>query len=225
MKKWIGFIMVLCFLMSALVPVEAGEYLTYQNITFRRAGAKLLEDYSQAEYDRYIKKVERRRFWGWRTYTVMRNEPVTFQKETMYVISNEGFTPIQKSYYFNVKGQGKFQISATGNIGLTGTGDVRGFRLGLDTHIRPQISYESSTQREERVDIRMTVDPRTTLRVEVFGEGKVTNGVANHYRFWRNTRQGGWEVFVLTTEYFSIVKAVIPDDEDVSDDDLDVDTH
>ncbi|TVP95854.1 MAG: hypothetical protein EA374_02960 [Acholeplasmatales bacterium] len=224
MKKIVCVTLMLFMLAGSALPVEAGEYLTYQNITFRRAGAKLLEDYSQSEYDQYVKKVERRRFWGWRTYTVMQNEPVTFQKDTLYVISNEGFSPIQKSYYFNVKGQGKLQVSATGNIGLTGAGDLRGFRLGLDAHIRPQVSYETTSQREERVDIRMTVDPRTTLRVEVFGEGKVTNGVAKYYRFWRNTRQGGWEVFVLTTEYFSIVKAVMPDDADVPDNDVDADT-
>jgi hypothetical protein len=204
-KLW----MILCVLMLASLfktPVKANEYLTYEEIDFENYGAKLLEEYTKEEYKRYYKKVTKRRFWGWRTLIVIENEPVSFKKETLYVIKNEGTSDIKKNYTFKSDETSKFQISATGNIGMSQTGDIKGFKLGLEAEIKPSISYTLTKSFEEKVDIKISVDPMTILYVEVYGEGKITNGVGKYYRFWRNVITGGFEVFVLTTEYYSIVK-------------------
>lgn len=204
-KLWIVLLLLMVVSLTKN-PVLANEYLTYEDIDFVNYGGKLLEDYTKEEYDRYYKKVTKRRFWGWRTLIVLENEPVEFKKETLYVIKNEGTSDIKKNYTFKSDETSKFQISATGNIGMSQTGDVKGFKLGLEAEIKPSISYTMTKSFEEKVEIKIEVDPMTILYVEVYGEGKITNGVGKYYRFWRNVRTGGFEVFVLTTEYYSIVK-------------------
>ena len=59
---------------------------------------------------------------------------------------------------------------------------------------------------EEEVTIKVLVDPYTKLMVQIKGEGQVSNGVASYYTFWKRIRLGGWEVFTITTEYYSIEK-------------------
>lgn len=206
MKKIPAIILVLAICLAHTAEIAAGEYLTYQNITFRRAGQKLLRDFTDYDYNRAYAALSGRRFWGWRTHTVTNHEPVTFTQDTLYVVKNDGVTPITKDFTFKMTEQTSTQVSASGNIGIDASGDVRGFRTGLDAHVRPSISYERSTYIEENLDISITVDPATKLTIAVYGEGLVTNGVGRHYRFFRNTRSGGWEVFVLTAEYYSIEK-------------------
>ncbi|MFH5880945.1 MAG: hypothetical protein ACNA7U_01395 [Candidatus Izemoplasmataceae bacterium] len=210
-KVLIIFVTTFIFLLSKQT-IFAAEYLTYQNITFTNHGGLLLENYTKSDYENYYKRIKGNRFWGWKTYVVLQNEPITFQKETMYIIRNEGYSTISKNYFFKTTEQSKFQLSATGNVGISASGNIKAFKLGLDSHIRPTVSYETQRAEEERIEIRMQIDPMTVLYVEVYGEGKITNGVAKYYRFWRNVRTGGWEVFVLTTEYFSIVKERIIDE-------------
>ena len=198
--------------------IVGGEYLSYQSIEFKTFGGVLMRDFTDEDYTRYYDRISKRRFFGWRTTTVMDHEAVTFQKETKYVIVNEGTSSINKTYYFTTRESTNYQLSASGNIGLTTSGNVRAFRLGLDAEIEASASYEKNIFEEEKVEIRMLVDPNTTLRVEVFGEGFVTNGVAKYYRFWVNVRTGGWEVFILTTEYFSVVKERIETEEPIDED-------
>ncbi len=212
MKKIVLSIIIVFAFMMVQSSVFASEYLTYQSIRFDRFGGQLLRDYTKSDYEQYYDMLGGRRFWGWRTVTVMNNEPVTFQKETRYVITNQGTSPINKSYHFRLTESSKVQLSASGNIGISTSGNVRGFSLGLDANIDGRISNERSTTEEERVEIRMKVDPNTALKVAVYGEGYITNGVGKYYRFFINARTGGWEVFVLTTEYFSVVKEVIDED-------------
>ena len=209
MKRICALILVLAVCLANPADIAAGEYLTYQNITFRRAGQKLLRDFCDHDYNRAYAALGGRRFWGWRTYTVTDHEPVTFTQDTLYRVKNGGTTPITKEFTFKMTEQTSTQVSASGNIGIEASGDVRGFRTGLDAHVRPSISYERTTYIEENLDISITVDPSTRLTIAVHGEGLISNGVGRHYRFFRNTRSGGWEVFVLTAEYYSIEKEAL----------------
>lgn len=209
MKKIL--ILSLCLLSLSLTRplVFAAEYLTYQKIEFVNYGGKLLEDFTNDDYQTYYERMAGRKFWGWNTVHAHRNEPVTFQKETLYVMVNEGTTPIQKTHNFRMNQQRRVQTSASGSVSLSGSGNVSQFRLGLDTKIDVSYSTDVTTTEEERLEIKLNVDPMTRLRVEIYGEGKVTNGVARYYRLWRNVRQGGFEVFIITTEYYSIIKEAI----------------
>lgn len=216
-KLWIiACIVVMVFMVSE--SVKAGEYLTYQHVQFDRAGGKLLRDFSRSDYRHYYERLASRRFWGWRTTTAHYEEPVSFQKETLYVIVNEGRSPIIKAYNFTLTEQVKRQLSVSGNIGLRASGEVRRFNLNLDSHISPSYTHETTTTEVEDVEIRMQIDPMSELRVEVYGTGRVTNGVAKYYRFFRNVRSGGWEVFTVSTEYLSVVQRRIEGEEDEKDD-------
>ncbi|MCK5388697.1 MAG: hypothetical protein KAJ22_05365, partial [Candidatus Izimaplasma sp.] len=67
MKKLL-FIVLLVFLSSFYYQsILASDYQTYQEITFEHTGGTLLEDYSDGDYEKYYKRIKKRRFWGWKT--------------------------------------------------------------------------------------------------------------------------------------------------------------
>lgn len=189
--------------------VHASDYLSYQETEFEHSGMVWMENFPDSDYEKYMEKVSKRRFFGWRTYTAYKTEPVTYTKETLYVIYNEGETPITENFRFETNRYVKKQYSASGSIGLDASGPYNGFKLGLESKLDSSITTTTMNQEEEEITIKVLVDPNTHLLVQVKGEGKVSNGVAAYYAFWKRIRQGGWEVFIVTTEYYSIVKEVI----------------
>jgi hypothetical protein len=189
--------------------VAANEYAAYQDIEFEHSGARLLEKYTKSMYDKYYKKISKKKFWGWSVYTAYKTEKAYFTKETLYVIYNEGTTPIVETFSFNTTESVKKQYNVSGTLGLTGQGDAMGFKLGLEEKLEYSITAVTNTVLEEDFSIKIQVDPNTKLFVEIKGEAKVSNGVAKYYRFWRSKKKGGWEVFLVTTEYYSIRKEFI----------------
>ncbi len=192
--------------------VKAEDYLSYQDITFEHSGAKMLEKYCDSDYEKYYKKIKKRRFWGWRTFIAYENEKAYFVKETLYVIENHGETAIVETFSFKQKEQVKKQYGSTGTIALNGKGAESGFKLGLEEELNYSITGTKTTSKEEEFEIKVYVDPMTKLTVLIRGEGKVSNGVAKYYRFYKNVRKGGWEIFVVTTEYYSLVKVKLDED-------------
>jgi hypothetical protein len=209
MRKLVILSIFLFLFCTSYQAVGAAEYLSFQETEFRHDGMRFLEDYTQAMYDKYYPKVEKRRFWGWRTYTAYKTEPISYTKETLYVIHNEGTTAITETFSFQTGETVKKQYSVSGSIGLEGSGPVDGFKLGLESNIDHDLSATITTIEKEDVSIKVMVDPGTHLSVQIKGEGKVSNGVASYFVFWKRIRKGGWEIFVVTTEYYSIVKETI----------------
>jgi len=191
---------------------QADDYLTYQEITFEHSGAKLLEKYANSDYSKYYKKMSKRRFWGWRTYIAYENEKAYFIKETLYVIENHGETAIIETFSFKSEEELKKQYSVTGTLGLKVKGEDSGFKLGLEQQLKSSITTTKKTTLEEDFEIKVYVDSMTKLIVQIQGEGKVSNGVAKYYRFYKNVKKGGWEIFVVTTEYYSLIKVKIDED-------------
>ncbi|MFW6284895.1 MAG: hypothetical protein ACOC2X_00815 [Bacillota bacterium] len=206
MKKTALLLMTLAMMISAPLSLHAEAYRTYEEVTFKSSSMKLLEDFSETDYEMAYEAIEGRRFWGWKTHTETNNARVKFKQGTMMVIKNEGTTPIEKDYTFKTKKQDSLQLSASGAVGIDVSGPVKGFKTGLDADIKSSVNHKSSTTEEEEIDLEIDVDPMSELIIEVYGEGKVSNGVGKLYRFFRNTKKGGWEVFVVTTEYYSIEK-------------------
>lgn len=198
------------FIASLFVQSTKGsDYQTYQEIEFVNNGAELLEDYSDSEYDKYYKKVKYRKFWGWRTYVRLENEDVEFLRDTLFVIVNEGTTPITQTLTFKSEEYVKKQYSVTGTLGMNAKGSAYGFKLGLEEKLKFSITTTVYKEIEEEFEIKVLIDPMTRLIVEVKGEGKVSNGVAKYYTFFKNVKKGGWEIFVVTTEYYSLKKEII----------------
>ncbi len=206
MKHLLVLFLIFAFLNGMWLETAAGEYVTYQHIRFHRGNRRLLMDFTQTDYDRLYGQLGGRRFWGWRTVENLTDERVYFTRDTLYAIENEGTTPINQNLRFRSTQQSSLQVSASGDISLNVSGDIRRFRSGLDAHVSPEVSVKRERYLEEDVDIRVQVDPQTKLSIEVRGEGRISNGVGRQYRFFKNVRSGGWEVFVLTTEFYSIEK-------------------
>lgn len=209
-------VLLLVFISSFLIKESsANEYLTYQEIEFEHNGAKLLEDYSNGEYEKYYRKLTKKKFWGWRTYVRYENEEVSFLKDTLFVIVNEGESPITETFSIKKEEYVKKQYSVTGTLGLDASASEKGFKLGLEEKLKFSITKTTYSEIEEEFEIKVLVDSMTRLTVEVRGEGKVSNGIAKYYRFFKNVKKGGWEIFVVTTEYYSLKKEVINEDENI----------
>ena len=89
MKK-IVIVSLMFLLCSAMLKgVEGSDYKTYQEITFEHKGAELLSEYGPNDFDRYYDKLKGRKFWGWRTFTVFKDEELSFINDTLYVVVNE----------------------------------------------------------------------------------------------------------------------------------------
>lgn len=207
MKKL--FIFSLLLFTISLTRVHAGDYVSYQELTFKHNGAKLLSQYSSDDYEDYYDRLGKRRFWGWNTFTVYKNEPVYYVRDTLYVIINEGTTPIKEEITFTRESITTKQYDVSGSIALDGSGKKGKFSLGLETKIDFSQSVTEKVTVDEKYEIEIEVDPNTKLEIKILGEGKVTNGVAKYYRFWVLAKKGGFEVFVVTTEYYSIVKVPV----------------
>ncbi|PAT00986.1 hypothetical protein CI105_09055 [Candidatus Izimaplasma bacterium ZiA1] len=209
MKKIIIVFLVLFTLSLEKNLVKAGDYLAYQDISFVSHGNKFISQFNEDDYKKYYKKLGKRRFFGWRTFTVFDGIKVIYDKETMYILENTGTTPIQQIYSMKTEESVKKQYSVSGNIGLSVKGDAGGFKLGLEDNIKGSITANTLKKEDERFEVKLDVDPNTRVVVMIKGEGKITNGVAKYYRFFKNVKKGGFEVFVVTTEYFSLVKEPI----------------
>lgn len=206
MKK--VFLCSLLFLSFTLVyrNVSGEDYTTFQDIEMENKGAKLLENYATSDYDKYYKKLGGKRFWGWKTYIAYENEKCAFTRETLYVIVNDGDTAVEESIKFSKEGSIKKHYGSSGSLELAGNGTAKGFKLGLEEKIDANMSATISSSMEEVYSIKIKVDPQTKLTIAIVGEGKVTNGVGKYYRFFKNVRKGGWEIFLVTTEYYYIEK-------------------
>jgi hypothetical protein len=122
------------------------------------------------------------------------------------VIKNDGLTPISQDFTFGQKETIKKQYAVSGTLGMKGKGSDKTFELGLEEKLSFDMSAVSTTVIDEQVDIKVKIDPGTRMVVQMCGEGKVSNGVAKYFVFFKEVKKGGWEVFLVTTEFFSLVK-------------------
>jgi hypothetical protein len=209
MKKLLILQLIILMAILSTRTVQAADYLAFQKTEFKHSGPRFLNAYTKAMYDEYYPKVTKRKFWGWRTHTAYKTETVYYTRETLYYIHNEGESPITETFRFEENETIKKQYNASGSLALDESGEVYGFKLGLESKLDHSMSASSTTTKQEEITIKVIVDPGTRLTVTVEGEGEVSNGVAAYYSFWVRLRKGGWEIFTITTEYYSLVKEEI----------------
>lgn len=199
MKK----ILILCiflFLITISKEVCAAEgYETFQEIEI--SSGKLLEDYSDEDYNKYYKKINKRKFWGWRSYVVHRNISAKFTSETVFSYYNDGNTPITYRYQLSKTEVSKFNISTTGSIKYKLEGTLKKIKHNFDAEIKINVNYEHNITEKEEEDLEIVIDPKTVASLRIVGEGKITNGVSAYYSLWIRTQRGGFEYFVVTTQY------------------------
>lgn len=199
MKK-ILIISIFLFLFIVNKNVYASEgYDTFQEIEIN--SGKLLREYTKADYTKHYKKVDKRKFWGWRVNTVNSNVKAKFLSETVFSYYNNGTTPITYKYELSRTVVNKFNISATGNIKYKMDGSTAKFKHNLDAEVKINVTNEVVTTTSEENNLEIVIDPKTVANLKIVGEGRVTNGVAAYYIFWVRVQRGGFEYFVVTTQY------------------------
>ena len=188
------------FLFFVNKNVEASEgYDTFQEIEL--TGGMLLRDYTEEDFAEYFKYVDKRKFWGWQVQTVNKNVKAKFLSETVFSYYNNGTTPITYEYELSKTVVNKFSISSTGSIKYKMDGNVAKFKNNLDSEVKINVSNEKVTTTKEENTLQIVIDPKTVANLKVVGEARVTNGVAAYYIFWIRSQRGGFEYFVVTTQY------------------------
>ena len=198
-KSWIFSLMVLVLMISSHSASAQSNYQSFQEIDLSEG--KLLERFTDEEYQVYYKKVSKRKFWGWQIYYVNRNVETKYISETVFSYYNNGSSTIKYDYSLKESDVSKLSISGTGSISYSLNGTKNSFKHGLDSALKLETNYTSTATMEAKKDLSIDVEPNTVANLKIVGEGKLTNGVAARYIFWIRTHQGGFEYFMITTQY------------------------
>ncbi|MDD3477490.1 MAG: CIA30 family protein [Candidatus Izemoplasmatales bacterium] len=210
MQKIIVFCLAFWIVMTSMPLIcRAEEYTSYQEIVFDDDDAILLKSLTEEDYATYYALLDEPRMWGWQIGVVMKNETLEFISETKLRIVNDGYSTIRHDITLTTKEETKFQLSASGGVSVEVKGDIKKFKGTIDANIKAEIAYTKTTTSSETYTFEIDVDPETYVRIVTRGKGELSNGVAKHYFLWIETKRGGWETFVVTTEYYEIIKEKI----------------
>lgn len=207
MKKMSLLLIMLGLLLSANTIHASSDYMSFESIEL--ASGSFLSDFSSSDYKKYYKKVNKRRFMGWRTHEVNRSVKVTYITETLFSYYNNGYTPIDYEYQVDYEQTEKVSLSATGSVRVETKKTTPGFKNNLDSSLKLSSTYQSQSKEKEKINLALKIDPGTQVDLYIYGEGKISNGVAQRYIFWFRADRGGYEVFVVTTQYHRLEKIKI----------------
>ncbi len=206
-KYWILCLFVLVYGLQGFKIKADSDYLSFESITIYEG--KFLSDYTDAEYKTYFKEVNKRRFAGWNVHYVYNDLKVTYKTKSIFSYYNDGTTAIEYNYKFESNYTTSRNITSTGTIGISMSGPIKKFKGNLDASLKITSTTETTRKETETWTVKMQVDPQTMANLYVVGEGKITNGVASRYLFWLELEKGGFEVFVITTQYYRLEKVKI----------------
>lgn len=206
MKKIIIMTIIIIFASFGNKNTKAdSDYKSFEEISFTNEG-KFLKDYSKADYKSYYKNVLKRKFIGWNTYEVTESEKVEYVVETLFSFYNDGYSPIKYKMSYGEKVTTKKSISTSGSLGVSGSGNKKIFKGGLDAKLKTDNESSNEEVITESFDIDVDIDEGTILNIYTKGEGKITNGVAARYIFWFMNKKGGYEIFISTTQTYRMEK-------------------
>ena len=190
MKKllFVGLIIILSLVFRSIKVEASDDYNGFDEVVME--SGKLLENFTDAEYNEYYSYVDKRKFWGWNVHIVNDKVPCTYIARTVYETTND-------------------IINASGSISYGLSGSVKKFKNDLDAEVDLEYKYQITEGKQRTEKIKIPVEGKTKLLVTVIGQGYVTNGVASLYMFWINVEKGGFEYFTITSEYQKIEKVAI----------------
>ena len=209
MKKWFLFLFVLTFLtlFRSLSLKADSDYLAFEEIELK--DGKFLKDIKESELKEYYKKIDKRKFHGWKVASMYSDKKVTYKTETLFSYHNDGTTPIKYSYSMKKKEVETRSLTSSGDIKVKVTGKIQKFDGNLDSQLKLSSTSTKSKEIQEEYKLELNVDPGTRLNLYIYGEGKISNGVAIFYLFWLVYKKGGYEVFTVTTQYYRLEKVQI----------------
>ncbi|HAQ55874.1 MAG TPA: hypothetical protein DCR44_00460 [Acholeplasmatales bacterium] len=206
MKKGLIVAFLSVLVLSLSLTVSADEYQTYQEIVFVEEDERLLQDVSTEDFAAALASLGGKKMFGWKLAVLTKKQEVEFLSETKLKIFNNGYSTIKHDITLSTKVETKFQISSTGSLGTTISGDIKKFKGSIDGTIKTEIGYTRTETASELYEFKIIVDPGTYVTIVMKGRGIVSNGVARNYFCWIKIIEGGWETFTVTTEYYEIVK-------------------
>lgn len=205
MKKIIVFIMLFSMLLVSSNCIFAdSNYQAFEELEID--SGKLLADFTSSEYKTYYKKVNSRKFFGWRIHEVNKDIGCSYITETIFSYYNDGYTPFRYTYKVSEETTSKLSLSATGSIGIKSSSTSPKFKNNLEGSLKLSAEYTQTTKKTETYELEIEVDPGTQVDLYIYGEGKISNGVAAYYAFWIRTNKGGYEIFVVTTQFTRLEK-------------------
>ena len=176
------------------------SYTAFQTLTLEEG--KLLSDFTESEYETNYKKIEKRRFMGWRTYDINKNVKAKYISKTVFSYYNSGTSRITYTYNLAETETSKFSVSVSGSISYSGTSTGnKSFKHSLQTALKIDTDYQSTSSSTTKENLDIIIDPGSVATLKIMGEGYLTNGVGAHYFFWIRTEKGGYEYFIVSTEY------------------------
>lgn len=199
MKKGFIFILLLgCILLAT--RVQAGSnYRSFEE--FRLSEGKQLADLTDEELRNYYANVNKRKFMGWRIYMINESLSANFVSDTVFSYFNNGLTAITYTYSFDEKRVEEVSMSATGSIGISETKTEKTFKNGLSNELKLNATIKSSVSQTKKEDLKIVIEPKTVANLRIIGKGKLYTGVAANYFFWIRVQRGGFEYFIVSTEY------------------------
>lgn len=184
---------------NTTVSAYSGNYTEYKELNL--AQGSLIMNWSEAEIEGYSKKLGKRKFSGWNTYTVNKNVPCTFIVRTLDQSYNNSYSGIDYDYSVDTTDTVKTNINYTGTLKVKTTGKIKKFNVGLDSSSKIETSYDTIKTVKKSERISLTVDPKTQYTLMVKGEGNLTNGYAKEYFCYTTISKGAFEYFVITDIY------------------------
>lgn len=185
----------------------SSDYLGFSEIMLE--SGKLLNNFTEAEYNTYYSYINNRKFWGWNVYVVNNKVPCTYIARTVYETTNEGTEEITYEISVTTETEVKTIINASGSISYGLSGSVKKFKNDLDAEVSLEYKYQITEGKQRTEKIKIPVEGKTKLLVTIEGTGYVTNGVASFYNFWFEIEKGGFEYFTITNEYQKIEKVAL----------------
>ena len=209
MKKllFVGLIVILSLVFKSINVEASDDYNGFDEVVME--SGKLLENFTDAEYNEYYSYVDKRKFWGWNVHIVNDKVPCTYIARTVYETTNDGTEEINYEVSVTTETEVRTIINASGSISYGLSGSVKKFKNDLDAEVDLEYKYQITEGKQRTEKIKIPVEGKTKLLVTVTGQGYVTNGVASLYMFWINIEKGGFEYFTITSEYQKIEKVAI----------------
>ena len=199
MKKLL-ILSIFLFLVTFTPKVEAKKsYNTFQEIEVY--GGKMLKNFTDSDYQKYYKNISKRKLRGWRIHLVNDGIKAKFVSETIFSYYNNGLTPITYKYKISESKVDKCSVSSTGSIKQESSGEENKIKYKLEEQLKLDFSISSTVSKEESTTLDIVIDPKTVANLRIVGEGKIINGVAAYYFLFIKLAQGGFEYFIVTTQY------------------------
>ena len=195
--------LVLILLMFSLIILCNQTSYGYADFEkFEKVGqGKLLSEFTKDDYNELYKHVSKRKFIGWNAYNAYVDIKVKYISETLFSYYNNGTSNISYNYKASKKTIDNYTLKVTGDIKLKTQKNNKVFGDGLQTSINIDYKREIKYEETENFDIKVSIEPKTQLILYLYGEGKITTGVAKNYLFWIEINKGGYEIFIVTTHY------------------------